>query len=286
MHWGPVVAKNKNLTVIDCVHCGWAHLYPLPDEEEVKAFYEADGQYTDDSWFDKELEEHQKGLWDAAYREQADILSDEKNVLIDWGCGAGFFVDWYRLDKKSGYCIGVEPSSRARSYSCILGSPIAPFIFPPSIEEFIPIRPIYTGRVSLVLEHLPNPLGFLEMIKSTIESKLLVIVPNELNPLQKKVGGNWWVQEHHINYFTPQGLRRLLWKAGFKVTYETATAPMEIFLLLGLDYRENDELGRKCHEARLRFEQRFSKSAFALYHLLYKKFGIGRELVFVAEKIK
>ena len=282
-HWGPVVARtgyeHGDLTVIDCEHCGWAHLYPLPSEEEVKAFYEADGPYPDDSWFDKELEEHEKGYWEAYYQSQVDMLSSE-NILIDWGCGAGFFPDWYY--RHTGRCFGIEPSPRARAYGCV-HSPLDPIILPDTFVTNGGGR--FSGRAALVLEHLVDPLGFLKIVHGVIEDKVLIVVPNEMSNLQKKVGGNWWVHEHHINYFTPQSLRRILWRAGFAVTYETATFPLELFIiLLGLDYRNNDELGRKCHEFRLKFEKRFSKSSFALYHLLYKKFGWGRELVFVAEK--
>jgi len=286
-HWGPVVARNGDLTAIDCEHCGWAHLVPLPDEKEVKAFYENDGQYTNDSWFEKELKEHRKGFWEAYYESQAKLLYTPHSTIIDWGCGAGFFLHWWRRGNKSLWALGVEPSKRAREfYPKIHPSPIscsAPIF---SLGKNAPVFPQQNHRISLVLEHLVDPLGFMKMIGKRGESKVLIVVPNEItNPIQKKVGGNWWVQKHHINYFTPQGLRRLLWKAGFEVTYETATAPMEIFILLGLDYRENDKLGKQCHEFRLRFERRFGRTAFALYHLLYKRFGWGRELVFVAEKI-
>ena len=278
-HFGSIVARRENLTVIDCIECGWAHLFPLPDEEEVKAFYESDGQYTDDSWFDKELEEHKKGWWEAYYQSQIDMLASE-NILIDWGCGAGFFPDWYY--RKTGRCFGIEPSPRARAYGC-MHSPLDPIILPDTFVTKGGGK--FSGRAALVLEHLVDPLGFLKMVHEAIEERLLIVVPNEMNPLQKKVGGNWWVDKHHINYFTPQGLRRLLWRAGFETTYETATFPIEIFILMALDYRGNDKLGKRCHEFRLKFEKRFGKTSFALYHLLYKQFGWGRELVFVAEKV-
>jgi len=279
-HWGPVVAKNEGLKVIDCAFCGWAHLYPPPSEEEVKTFYEQDGPYSDDSWFDKELEEHNDGLWDAYYQSQVDILSSD-NTLIDWGCGAGFFPDWHY--RHIGICFGIEPSPRARAYGCV-HSPLDPIILPDIFITNGGGR--FSGRAALVLEHLVDPLGFLKVMHSVVHDRAIVIVPSEFSALQKKVGGNWWVHKHHINYFTPQSLRRILWEAGFKTTYETATFPMEIFLMLGLNYRENDELGNKCHEFRLKFEKRFGKTSFALYHLLYKKFGWGRELVFVAEKLR
>lgn len=69
-----------------------------------------------------------------------------------------------------------------------------------------------------------------------------------------------------------------------KVIHESATFPMELFILAGMDYRKNDELGKKLHAARLRFEQTFGKNAFRLYNYLYKKHGWGRELIFVGSK--
>jgi hypothetical protein len=73
-------------------------------------------------------------------------------------------------------------------------------------------------------------------------------------------------------------------KAGFDVVFETATFPMELFILMGTDYRGNDILGQQCHETRLKTEQTFGEKAFDFYKHLYDNYKWGRELVFVGQK--
>jgi len=56
---------------------------------------------------------------------------------------------------------------------------------------------------------------------------------------------------------------------------------MELFILLGFDYRGNDELGRKCHLARLRLERRVGPRIFKLYGWLHRRLVWGREMIYL-----
>jgi len=56
---------------------------------------------------------------------------------------------------------------------------------------------------------------------------------------------------------------------------------MEMFLLFGMDYLKQPELGKKAHAMRCNFEDAFSNDMDML-SLVYKKFleaGIGRDYV-------
>lgn len=281
-HFGARIAENDGLSVIWCDVCGFAHLFPLPDEKEVEAFYTEDKFYKDISWFEKEKREHEAGLWDAYYQYNVNLLPP--GYLIDLGCGLGWFGKFW--EDNVGLAWGIEPSYKALKWA-YYNSTIT-FIHPD-----LDIWASYWGssegkksiRACLLLEHLVNPKQYLLDLMPLIDDKILIIVPNEFNPLQKRIGGDWFVCEHHINYFNSEGMRNLLKSVGLKVTHESATFPMEIFPLIGLDYRGNDKLGRKCHMARLKFEKLLGVRAFKLYERLYKWFDIGRELIFVAEKI-
>lgn len=277
---------------------GYAHLHPLPDSAKTKAYYNDDQFYQQHSppdWFDKEKRENEAGLWDSYYqylynlikgktakvvinRKQQEIgLHKATPKILDWGCGAGWWLKWLYANTSRNHQ-GIEPSTTAWRYA---GQPTYIHPSPDNLQGMFDVI-----SLQLVLEHVIDPIGFLVDISKYLApgGKLLVTVPNDFNPLQKRLDYYGFISPVHINYFVPQGLRNVLNKAGYRMLYEGATFPMETFPLLGLNYINNDKLGRKCHAMRLKLEKLCGWRIFKLYRWLYKRWGIGRELVFVAEK--
>ncbi|HWY34973.1 MAG TPA: class I SAM-dependent methyltransferase, partial [Nitrosopumilaceae archaeon] len=71
-----------------------------------------------------------------------------------------------------------------------------------------------------VLEHIPNPISFLNNVKKLLRrgGKLLVEVPN-LNDYQLRLNEaykKWHWQLAHLNYFTPSTLKKVIRSGGFK----------------------------------------------------------------------
>lgn len=294
--------------IIHCNDCGFAHLWPLPDADTVKAYYDNDQFYTGTNphsppgWFKKELAEHQAGYWYAYYDYLAGLLQPGKPV-IDIGCGCGWLVDSLLGD--GWYAWGVEPSLAARRFS-----PVQDRLYP-SIDDLAMIHGI-RGNITLVLtlEHILDPETFLRRdVLLHLDGRLVMVVPNEFNPLQNaiigretRLGADWWnnrfiladkngneynpwfVCPVHINYFTPASLRRLLESVGLRIVHESGTFPTELPILFGYDHRGQPDRGKRLHEWRLRFERRFGINSFRLYRLLYRLFGIGREVIMVAER--
>lgn len=275
-HPGPVPAKG----VVICQKCGFCHLDPLPDASTVARYYEDDQFYSQHSppdWFLKEQEEYEAGLWDSYYAYLASFLKKDKPVM-DVGCGAGWFI-YHLFDCHEFDSYGIEPSATARKYSYLNHQVIFP-----SIEGML--EGDYWGNIVLMLtlEHILNPETWLrEEILPHLDGRLIVVVPNEMNPLQKALKSWHFVSPVHLNYFTPDTLRGLLEGLGLKVIHESSTFPMEIFSLLGYDYRGNDARGRKVHNFRLRLERQFPGIFRYLYAPLFKYLHWGREIIMVAE---
>lgn len=265
------------LGVINCIDCGFAHLDSLPDARTVMQYYEGDkfyNQHSPPGWFVKEKGEYDAHLWHPYFEYLASYL-DSYLPTIDVGAGCGWFVDY--LNWRGMFAYGIEPSHAARAFSPIKR---AMFAGKGTAKKF--------GNVTclLTLEHVLNPEQFLrEDVLSLLHPKgrLIISVPNEFNPLQRLVRGDWFVSPVHINYFTGQTLDSLLRRMGLRIVERGATFPMELFLLIGRDHRGNDELGQRNHLARLRFEQWAGAKVFKWYGWLHRRFGIGRELVRVAE---
>jgi hypothetical protein len=289
-HYGPIVATRNDLTVVGCFNCAYSHLYPLPSPKTVELRYGREDSFyiNSDPWFRKEREEHEKGLWDAAYRWQAGLLQKTQKTsrLVDLGTGSGWFVKWWQDNR--GSAIGVEPSRTALTYSPVPGQ-IEKSLAGAS-KRFSRGTPVHL-RASLLLEHLPDPAGYLRECLRLFPSTqaVLVVVPNEFSNIQlrlnRKLQGDsryWWIAKDHLNYFNPQSLKNMLAQAGLMVVKMEVTFPMELWQKCGIRYIGNDRVGRQVHRLRLRFEQLLGNGSFALYRHLFRQYGIGRELVAVA----
>jgi hypothetical protein len=102
--------------------------------------------------------------------------------------------------------------------------------------------------------------------------------------------GPWWVAPpHHINYFNFETLPNMLNNIGFQIMLLEATFPIDMFLLMGKNYVQDDSVGRDCHKMRKNFELNLSKAGQnELRRNLYQSFtklNIGREIVVIGKKI-
>jgi hypothetical protein len=121
-----------------------------------------------------------------------------------------------------------------------------------------------------------------------------IVVPNDFNPFQLLLRDHldfkpWWVAPpHHVNYFNFKSLTGLVERCGFEVVHKESTFPIDMFLLMGDNYVENEETGRKCHTKRMNFEKSMNLSGEdSLLENLYSDFakqGIGREVVLFVKK--
>jgi hypothetical protein len=275
-----VVGIHDPLWVIDCQTCGHAHLDPLPDPEVAKKYYEEDkfwDGFAPPNWFLREAQEHKAGLWNAQYAWETQHLGSYSN-LLDVGCGAGWFLAYWLYHGGVGY--GVEPSPSARARSQV------PCYIQPD-DSGVPHLERLRLRLRLVLEHIVDPLAFMQYYLRERPLKVMIEVPNEFNPLQVKLeqrsGVAWYIQEPHINYWTPQSLNGLMARLGYVPTVKGATFPMELPALMGFNHVTEPNWGRHVHNFRLNFEKVLGTKAFDLYLLWHRKLGWGRELLYMYE---
>lgn len=268
LHAGPMIYPK----IIACHTCGFSHWHPLPDASTVARYYEEDKFYSQHSppdWFKKEEREHSQGYWLAYYDYLISFLKPF-TPTIDIGAGAGWFV------QRCPYALGVEPSVTARKFS------------PVPDDMLVSLGGLKGGRGNIVLmltlEHILDPETWLrEEILPHLDGRLIITVPNEMNPLQKALRSWHFVSPVHLNYFTPDTLKAMLERLNLRVVHTSTTFPMEAFAFIGRSHIGNDEIGRRNHLLRLRVEKALGVRAFKLYEWLYRLFGIGREIIMVAE---
>jgi len=181
--------------------------------------------------------------------------------LIDIHCGFGELLRY--CAGRGLECVGHAVAPEAAAHLRALGFELSTAGLD---TDFAELRGRKFDIVTLfnVLEHLQDPARILHSIREHLlqpEGLLVVDVPNEFNLFQKVAHeehdlGEWWVAPPtHINYFGVSSLRALLGGCGYEVLDTLASFPMEIFLLMGDVYVGNAELGKLCHQKRVRFEQ-------------------------------
>ena len=295
-HAGKVCGSKGEFKVIECTCCEFKHVIPLPTAEELETVY-AHEYYTQEKplYIDRYMED--KAWWEAVYAERFEVLETlinrRQGAILDVGSGPGLFLN---LGRSRGWKVtGIEPSLRAAEYSRdAFGLDVHnTFLDRNTAARMGKFDAVNIGEV---LEHLTSPVEMLDIAKGLITpgGVLSVVVPNDFNPLQtvlhERLGYEpWWVAPpHHLNYFSHESLKGLVERAGFEVIRVESTFPIDIFLLMGQNYIENDTLGRQVHSLRKTFDQNLiNKGAMTLRRKLYGSFaelGLGREVVLYARK--
>ena len=91
-HAGELIETHEGNEVVDCGHCAFKHLVPIPSDEELAAAYETE-YYTDEKphYFDR----HRADLdwWNLAYGDRYDVLEEhlgpDRRRLLDIGSCPG-----------------------------------------------------------------------------------------------------------------------------------------------------------------------------------------------------
>ena len=291
-HGGPVIVSVDGYDVIECQTCGFRHIDPLLSDEELKQFYDAEFYQSERPDYFKNAEED-KDWWMLRYHHLYDLMERHApgRRLLDIGSGPGYFLE---AGRDQGWnVLGFEPSPMAAEYTRKRGLTVVNDLF--TLSAARPHGTFDAVSLNLVLEHLRDPIGIIEDVKSLMNPGgiLFLTSPNDFNPYQellwKHAGFSpWWVvPKHHLNYFSTASIQEFCTRRGFDVLHVEAGYPIEQFLLSGRNYVGNGPLGRECHKERKAFESQLlmhdPKTAKALY-LSWGKAGIGREFVIVARR--
>lgn len=292
---------KKKYKIIKDPKYGYFRLNPIPTRQELddfysRKFYSSEYKRFNDSSLPIQREERDFFIsrWEAICAECLRHFGKIKNLsLIDIGCGFAQALLYFR--QKGMRVTGLEPSDAGVDYA----KSQKLNVFKANIEDISCIEGRKFDVVAMinVLEHFRNPAGILIDIKKKVlkqKGLLIIDVPNEFNDFQVVANQSfnlkeWWVYPpSHINYFSATTLKKLLVRCGYDIIHYEASFPLEIFMLMGDVYVGNTELGRVCHERRVKFEHLMRKYGKAdKLRQIYKYFAdldLGRQVVIYAAK--
>lgn len=293
---GPRVFASGDYHLIDCSHCGFIHVTPPPSEMELSDFYRKKfyNQKRKKEYFDKQ--KAQLDWWNSIFDQRLQRLEHllgRKGFILDVGCGPGFFLKHAR---DAGWeVIGLEPSEDAVNYA---RQELSLPILQDEIDTFLsnglgrPVDVIYSHGV---IEHLRNPISYLEKSKAILGGSGLIFTSaaNDFSIYQalavKSLGINpWWIiPPEHLNYFSVESLVSVHERFGYKTRDLRTSFPIDLFLLMGEDYVSHPDLGSKFHSMRANYET--IVQSFGFSNLLSEieesnaRMGIGRQAEIIAE---
>jgi len=292
-HEGVVEVSDNGFDVIDCHFCGFKHIVPIPTVEELESVYKHDYYNQEKPIY---IERYQEDLdwWNMVYSRRYEILEQHlpgnQRCLLDIGSGPGLFL--LNGQRRGWEVKGIEPSVKAVENSRALGLDILSGFY--SSATAMELGAVDVINMSLVLEHISDPVEFLKLMHQQLNvgGLISVTVPNDFNPFQLALRDHlgidpWWVAPpHHINYFDFKSLAALLEKCGFEVLHQESTFPIDLFLLMGDNYIGNDEVGRVCHAKRMNFEKTMLRSGgnniLSKMYCAFADLNLGREVVVFA----
>lgn len=286
---------------------GFRHLDPVPTAEFIDEYYSK--HYMDLVSAGGRAPEVRRLLGGGAERESelawlrssfyADVehaltqaIGGDRGRLIDLGAGTGDFLA-YAIEQ-GWHGKGIEPSELAAARAVERGLDVTGITLEKYLDEHPHEEEAFDAMAMLnVLEHVPDPKRFLLDARRLLapNASLCLSVPNDFTDLQSATLNalelrQWWVAvPDHINYFSYSSLFRTLEGCGFEVVERTGTFPIELLLLLGMNYVADPALGPEAHRRRVAFEAALPPEVRRRLYVAFAEAGFGRNCVVTARRL-
>jgi 2-polyprenyl-3-methyl-5-hydroxy-6-metoxy-1,4-benzoquinol methylase len=212
------VRDSDKHKILKCNVCSHVQLSPIPSPQEDKIFYDKNKQFKNQNYKINLKEREMKSLTDTQRRISLISKFTKKNSkILEIGSGYGFLL---KHMKNLGYDItGIEVSAERRKISRKITK--APILSININDENFPVSKKFDMILLFqVLEHISTPIKFLSNIQKFMKpnAKIIIEVPN-IDDHQLKINqsyNNWFWQRAHLNYFSPNSLKKVLQLSNFK----------------------------------------------------------------------
>jgi 2-polyprenyl-3-methyl-5-hydroxy-6-metoxy-1,4-benzoquinol methylase len=207
--------SKQNFNIVSCKSCGFRFTNPIPDENEIGAYYQSE-DYVSHS-------DSTKGIVNKLYhfvrnrslKSKLKIINGhaKKGTVLDIGCGTGYFL---KICKEDGWHIdGMEPDQGAR----MLAQQNTGMSIKGNLFDINPPTKYNIITMWHVLEHVHKLNDSIQHIYNLLEDNgtLVVAVPN-INSYDSSIYKEYWAAldvPRHLYHFTQKDVDKLLTKSGF-----------------------------------------------------------------------
>ena len=221
------LSSRERFHICDCKQCGFRFTNDFPNEETIGRYYDSP-DYISHS-------DSEKGVINKLYHFFRKIMlrrkvrlvqrfANNKNSLLDIGCGTGYFLHAAAADGFE--VMGIEKSRTAKEHA------ISHFKL--HVEEDLSHinthNPFQVITLWHVLEHIENLNQSIEKIHTLLaeQGTLIVALPNHHSHDAAKYGKYWAAYDvpRHLWHFHPETVHLLMKKHGFKIV-EQQTMPLD-----------------------------------------------------------
>lgn len=212
------LVTQDNFQMVQCTNCEFIFTNPRPLEDSIQDYYLSENYFS-----------HKKkstSLVSSIYNLVRTINVNNKlklianynssaTSLLDYGCGAGFFLGAAR--DKSFQVKGVEPNFDARSIASNSGMDVC------SPEELMNLQDNSFEVITLwhVLEHIHKLNASFDLLKSKLTSDgiMVIALPNMKSWDAKKYGVNWAAYDlpRHLYHFSKDSFSKFAEKHGMNI---------------------------------------------------------------------
>lgn len=237
------IFAKRGRDFLRCRECRLERQHPLPTPDEIVAYYE--GHYASGRL--KPMLAESEMIGQRMRQRFAEVAVDLGTAgrWLDVGCSDGAFVAEAR--RQGVDAAGIELASPAVEAARQRGLPVSQG----RIEDLACDAPFDAVTAFDVLEHVPNPLEFLNHCRRLLraDGRLAVSVPNLASWARRLMGKRWYfyIPDGHLHYFHPATLRKLLAAAGFEtLRLQPITKAVTLSYSLSQLQVLNPVLGKLC----------------------------------------
>lgn len=199
--------------IVQCAECGLARLWPMPNPEEIAAFYEGQFYTEEGERFAVPVERIRAKLAKLRGR-TLNKLCPQRGRLMDFGSGAGHFA--IAQQRKGWEVHAVDPYSTSpaqdRVSLCVSEDGAITLDYPAAYFDAITLW--------YVLEHLADPVQVLgELCRVLKTGGCLLIAVQDFSGIQARVFGPHWLildPPRHLWHFSPENLDLLAEMQGMR----------------------------------------------------------------------
>lgn len=213
------VRDSNSHKIVKCEDCGLLQIWPLPSLSEEREFYAKDRQAKNIK-APADIKTIKNNFFQDNERRSKMISKNmsKKSRILDVGSGYGFFLQ-AMLNKGFKNIVGLEISRERRNISKKITKAKVLDIDLLREQNLLESEKFDCITLFHVLEHIRDPISFLENIKKILKPRgaLIIEVPNckdMLLSVSKEYRDFYW-QLAHLSYFSEKTLKEIIKNSGF-----------------------------------------------------------------------